>query len=318
MTHAGKMTAEQDAQAQAHDPFAFSIQLNTEEEDRGFRRENDGDEIQRPDVVDDCCQGLLLMSRIDRIVHGREVKDGSLATLVVFGFRFHGIDENRRFKQAVINVTFQDEQKRERADPEVIALWPNGDFTLGEPTELQVEETDGGEAGGEVQGGVAAATGGGHIVRKWERKLSYKKAERARLTGSIVLDTDIRRFGRNNGFRLTLTEDTKAATGLVTDLRAAVLLRRANDTDRFTATVKITAKAHFAYNVIRGIRDISGLSPRNDPVIFKPGVQYLRPASLGDFLEEKLQANIDEDNLNSGGLGGYAGVLGSTVLATSG
>ncbi|KAI0437935.1 hypothetical protein F4803DRAFT_536873 [Xylaria telfairii] len=303
---------------EVQDPFSFSIQLNTEEEDRDFRRYNDGDEIQRPDIVDDCCQGLLLMSRIDRIIHGTETENGSLATLVVFGFRFHGINENRRFKQAIISVTFQDEQKRERADPEVIALWPNGDFTLGDPTEIRVEATDGTEVSLDAQGGVTGAQGGGHIVRKWERKLSYNKLERARLTGSIVLDTSIRRYGRNNSVRLTLREDTKAASGLITDLRAAVLLRRINNTDRFTATVDIKAKAHFSYNVIRGVRDICRFSSGNDPVIFKPGVQYLRSVSLGDFLESRLQAEVDEHNLTAIKLDEFAGVLGSTTLTTSG
>lgn len=310
------MAAEQETQER--DPFAFEIQLSTDAEDRDFRRTNDGDEVQRPDVVDDLCQDLLLMARIDRIVHGREAKNGSRATLIVFGFRFHGIDEKRRFKQAIINVTFRDEKERERADPEVVALWPNGDFTLGEPTEVQVEEVNGGEGGFEGQAGGAGVTGGARVMRKWERKLNYNRTERARLTGSIVLDTSIRRYGRNNGIRLTLAEDTKAGSGLVTDLRAAVLLRRANDTDRFTATVRINAKAHFAYNVIRGVRDISGLSPRTGPVIFQPGVQYLRPPSLGDFLEEKLQGKIDSENLNAKGLDGFAGVLGSTAIATSG
>lgn len=117
------------------DLFSFEVQLNTEDAGREFHRYNDGDEIQRPDVVDDCCSNLLLMARIDRIIHGNETENGSPATLVIFGFRFHGISEMRRFKRAIITITFRDEQKRSgAADPEVIALWPNGDFTLGEPT----------------------------------------------------------------------------------------------------------------------------------------------------------------------------------------
>ncbi|KAL8395726.1 hypothetical protein RB595_003270 [Gaeumannomyces hyphopodioides] len=177
---------------------------------------------------------------------------------------------------------------------------------------------DGGEGGLETQAGMAGASVGGHVVRKWERKRDYKKTTRARLTGSIVLETSIRKYGKNNGFCLTLSEDTKAASGLVTDLRAAVLLRRANDTDRFTATVKIKAKAHFLHNAIKGVRDVSGRSPQNDPVIFKPSVQYLRPSSLGGLLEEKLWAEIDENNLNAKELDVFSGVLSSTALAMSG
>src|SRR5271155_2060105 len=104
------------------DEFSFGIQLNTVAEDRDYHRKNYDDEIQRPDVIDDICKGLLLQARIDRIVHGHETENGNPATLVVFGFRFHGIDENRRFRQAIITILFQDEMKRTEADPEVIAL----------------------------------------------------------------------------------------------------------------------------------------------------------------------------------------------------
>jgi hypothetical protein len=289
------------------DPFSFNIQLNTDEEYCGF---------QRPDVVDDYCLDLLLQGRIDRIVHGHETKDGNPATLIVFGFRFHGIDKNRRFKRAIVTILFQDERKRNRADPEVIALWPNGDFTLGEPTGITVDDTVGGDAGLNLTSGTIVQ-GGGNASRKWEQKKSYKKTDRASLTGSIILDTSIRESGKNNAVRLTINEDTTATSGLVTDFRAAVLLRRKNDTDNFLGTVKIKAEANILYNAIRGLRDISGFSPGNDPVKFKPSQQYLREATLSRFLKDKLAEHIDDENLNTAKLDGLAGVLGTTALATS-
>jgi hypothetical protein len=295
------------------DEFSFGIQLNTVAEDRDYHRKNYGDEIQRPDVIDDICKGLLLQARIDRIVHGHETENGNPATLVVFGFRFHGIDENRRFRQAIITIVFQDEMKRTEADPEVIALWPNGDFTLGETTPIDVEDTIGGEAGGNVGG----PQGGGQATLNWERKRSYKKSDRATLTGSIMLDMSVRDYGPNNAVRLTINENATATSGLVTDLRAAVLLRRKNDTDRFLAFVKIKAKGNFFYNTVRGLRDLSGNSPPNDPVIFKPGVQYLRPATLARFMEIKLAEKIDDKDLNAARLDDLAGVLATTVLGTS-
>ena len=304
------------ASSEVKDPYSFDIQLNTEKEDRDWRRKNDGDEIQRVDVVDDLCTGLLLQARIDRIVHGHETENESPATLVVFGFRFHGLDDKRRFKQATVTILFQDEKKRTRADPEVIALWPNGDFTLGEPTKIDVEDTKGGEIGADITGGTVVQ-GGGHVTRMWERKQSFKKTDRSTLTGSIILDTSIREFGPNNAVRLTINENTTATSGLVTDFRAAVLLKRKNDADIFLGTVKIKAKAHFAYNAIRGLRDITAFRPKDDPVKFKPGEQYLRPATLSGFLEAKLAEDVDEKNLNSTHLDCLAGVLGTTVLATS-
>lgn len=298
------------------DTFEMTIQLNTEEAGRGFHRYNDGDEIQRPDIVDDLCLDLLLQARIDRIVHGTETDNGNPATLVVFGFRFHGINEKRRFKEATILVTFQDADNKPRADPEVIGLWPNGDFTLGEVTEIDIDSTTGQEVGTDAKVGNGLEAGA-HATFKWERKQVYKKSDRSSLTGSIILNTAVRKHGLNNAIRLTISENTAAASGIVTDIRAAVLLRRKNDIDYFLATIKMKAKAHFLYNAVSGIRSVSGFSPANDPIKFKPGEQYLRPATLYSPLEAKLAEGIDEGNLSCAKLDSLAGVLGTTALAIS-
>ncbi|SPN98680.1 uncharacterized protein DNG_01724 [Cephalotrichum gorgonifer] len=300
------------------DPYAFDIQLNIDDDDRDYRRYNDGDETQRPDILDDRCDDLLLMARIDRIVHGTEAESGKPATLIVFGFRFHGINEERRFREAIIDITFRDEQKRHASDPEVTALWPNGDFTLGDPTEVQVEESKSTEAGADAKAGGGGAETGGRISQKWERRLNYKKTDRSTMTGSIVLDTNVRKFGKNNGVRLTIAENSLARSGLVTDLRAAVLLRRQSVADNFLATVRIEAKAHFFYNAVKELRKLSPFGRRPaDPVKFVPGVQYLRPPTLAGFLEAKLAEKIDEKELNAAKLDSLAGALGTTVLATS-
>lgn len=301
---------------EAKDPYAFDlIQLSTDSEKRGMHRLDDGKQIQRADVVDDLCQGLLLQTRIDRIVHGFEEDGKGPATLVIFGFRFHGLDEERRFTQAIITVTFRDEKERdEYYDPEVISLWPNGSFTLGEPTVVEVENKNEREIGADVTAG-SVVQGGGHAVLKWERTKSFTKADKSTLTGTITLDTKVRYTGNNNAIRLTISENHAAASGIVTDLRVAVLLRRKNDIDTFMASVKMKAKADFRYNLFRGVRDISGLSPPNGPVRFKPGVQYLRPPTLGDVMEAKLGEPIETDKLNAAKLDGLAGVLSTTVLS---
>lgn len=302
--------------APENDPFEFNIQLNTDEAGRGFHRFNDGDEIQRPDIVDNLCLDLLLQARIDRIIHGTEMDNGNPATLVVFGFRFHGINEKRRFKEATILITFQDAEKKPRGDPEVIGLWPNGDFTLGEVTEIDIDNTTEQEVGADAKIG-SGAEASTHATFKWERKQSYKKTDRSTLTGSIILNTAVRKYGPNNAIRLTISENTAAVSGIVTDIRAAVLLRRKINTDCFLATVKMKAKAHFLYNAVNGIRSISGLLSANDPIKFKPGEQYMRPATLSTHLEEKLAEKIDESNLSFAKLDGLAGVLGTTALAVS-
>ncbi|WQF82581.1 hypothetical protein CDEST_07595 [Colletotrichum destructivum] len=297
------------------DPFSWDFQLDTTDAGRNFHRRNDGHEIQRPDVVDDCCLGLLLQARIDRIIHGYIKSGTGPATLIIFGFRFHGIDEDRRFKKAEITITFQDEGKQPRNDPEVVALWPNGSFTLGEPLEVEVEESSGGEAGLSVTGGVGVQ-GGGQALRRWGRKIGYKRpVNNASLTGSIILDTNIREYGRNNAIHLTLNESKMTSSGIVTDFRAAVLLRRQSPEDTFTGTVIMKADAHFAYNAVKGAREVFGGSPVNDPIIFSPGIQYLRPKTLLGALETQLEEEIDDCNLGGVSIESLAVMQGITVLA---
>ncbi|KAI3006438.1 hypothetical protein M752DRAFT_274756 [Aspergillus phoenicis ATCC 13157] len=302
--------------SQPIDPFAFDpIQLATEPESRGMHRLDDGSEIQRPDVVDDLCQNLLLQARIDRIVHGYEDEGQSPATLVIFGFRFHGLNEERRFKQAIITLTFQDEQKRGGSyDPVVTALWPNGSFTLGEPTIIDMESKKEGEVGADMTAG-AVIQGGTHSVVRWEKTKAFQRSDRSTLTGSIFLDPTVRHTGRSNAARLTISENNAAASGIVTDFRVSVLLKRRNDHDTFMASVKLKAKADFRYNLFRGIRRISGFSPPNGPVRFKPGVQYLRPPTLGDEMEARLAEAIEANKLNAARLDKLAGILSTTVLA---
>jgi len=293
------------------DQFAFNIQLKTADGKMGFHSKNDGDENQRPDIVDDICRGLLIQARVDRIVHGTETENGKPATLIVFGFRFHGLSKSRRLRTARINILFQDDQKRSRSDPEVIALWPNGDFTLSKTT-IAIQNTTGGEIG--AQAGVTAA--GATITLKLEQQKGYESFDRSTVTGSMLLDLDVRDYGPKNAVRLTLQEDGTNNTGVITDLRAAVLLRRKNNTDRFAAFVNVKASGDFSYNAVKGLRDLLGKAPPNDPVKFSPGTQYLRPGSPSDAAQQSLAADIDEKNLSAVNLNELGLALGTTVIAT--
>ncbi|KAL7935470.1 hypothetical protein V8C35DRAFT_299549 [Trichoderma chlorosporum] len=293
------MTSTPAEAVEEQDDFSFNLQLNTVNENRDFHRQNYQRQIQRPNVVDDICRGMLLLGRIDRIVHGRETEDGSPATLLIFGFRFHGADERRRFKQATVTISFRDEQGRNELDPEVIDMWPNGDFPLGQPTRVAVVDSKT-TTTKLAMSGLNILQVSANAAMKRGRQQSYTREARSLMTGSIILDMGVRKYGENNAIRITVTEDPVAATGLVTDFRTAVLLKRNSDSDKFQARVNIKAKAHFFYNAVRGMRDISGFSPANDPITFQPGVQYLRLASLNE--------EIDENNLKKAKLAGVVGM----------
>lgn len=287
--------------------FDITVQLNTVKDRRGYHRRNAPGEIQRPDIVDDFCKDLLVKARIDRIVHGQESPNGKPATLIVFAFRFHGLDYRRRLRQATISISFEDKQKRGAdSDPVVIGLWPDGDYTLGDEIPVDEETTRKAELGGNL----GVTNGGIQATAKWEKKKSQRKNMRASLTGSM--DLQGREFGSDNAIRVTVQENPATTSGLVTDLRAAVLLRRDNDKDLFVGSVDVSAKGHFSYNIIRGLRDISGGTPPKDPVVFKPGKQYMRPNVRG-----KLAEKIDESNLGSVKLEDLTGALSTTLIVTT-
>ncbi|KAK6354157.1 hypothetical protein TWF730_008570 [Orbilia blumenaviensis] len=168
-------------------------------------------------------------------------------------------------------------------------------------------KTSGVQLGAEV--GVVGAAG--TIAFNLERQSWYQRLDRSTVVGSIVLDTRARNYGPNNAVRLTLGEDSAGKTGVITDLRVPVLLIRNSD-DRFTASVKVTATGNFLQNAIVGLRNLIGQSPPNDPVIFKPGLQYLRPPTLSADLERNLAAEVDEHNLSETQLDKFGGALGST------
>ncbi len=171
----------------------------------------------------------------------------------------------------------------------------------------------GGDVG--IPVGATGAQVGAHAVHTWEKKQSYKQLHESTLRGSIVLDNGVREVGPNNAVLLTLSEDDAAASSVVTDFRASVLLERKNNTDIFTAKVK-KGRAFFLYNVFRGIRDITPFRPTNDPVRFQPGTPYLRQATQAPAYEARLSTHIEETELTAGKLAEVAGVLSSTVLTT--
>ncbi|EPS42029.1 hypothetical protein H072_4033 [Dactylellina haptotyla CBS 200.50] len=295
------------------DEFEFKpIQFQTAQGDLGFHNINDGDENQRPDIIDEMCMGMFVQARLDRVVHGTETQGGEPATLIVFGFRFHGLHKERRLRTAEIKILFQDEKKRARKDPVVVGMWPNGEFTLTE-TPVKMRNLTGGEVGGEAGAVGLAAT----VALKLERETEYQYNDRSTITGSIILDLKVRNYGPKNAVRLTLTEDESNKTGVVTDLRVPVLvLRKGADTDRFGVFVKITATGNFLQNTAWGLRNLCH-APANDPVWMKPGLDYLRAPTLASALEEKLAAEVEKDALGKllSNLEDFGAALGTTKLA---
>ena len=316
----------------AEEGQSFDIQLYADPKSKtqtSYHLDYDKTEINQTNIITDAVAGLLVKARLDRVVHGQESENGKPASLIVFAFRFHGINKRRRFRSVVIKIRFQHEKDLMKSDPEVVALWPDGDFTLSKST-VPVQVTK--SIGGTVNGGVNFASA--NATAKWERQANYQTEDRATLVGSTFLDMTARKSGKDNAILLSLYEDESASSSIVSDLRVATLLRRNSDTDRFLAFVNIKATADFKYNFIKGLRDLTGNTPPRQPVIFKPGVQYEGPRGLHktpqagipqtDDPKDKvdptdsadLDYQVDPKNLNAIMLSSLGRALSTTILKT--
>jgi hypothetical protein len=250
-------------------PRTINIPLYLDEDAGAFHLKKTPGQQQHQHVIDDLCAGLELHADITDVVHGRLSPIEAPASLIIITFRFYGSNMTQRFHQAEITVRFTDEMKHLDFDPEVIKLWPEGDFTLDKSTTHE-ENTSGTEiyttgGPGPVQVGVKAS---------WTKTAKFEMSNRAGLIGSKRIEG--RNWGQQNAVRFHLFENTTQKTGIASELRTAVLLKRLNDTNRFKADVTIKATADIGYGFQTLVRKFMGRSPEVDPVTFNPQLEPTR------------------------------------------
>ncbi|XXG99625.1 hypothetical protein Hte_005966 [Hypoxylon texense] len=268
-----------------------------------FHTLNQGDEIQRENIADDTTAGLLIQADLLKVIHGQESPDGEAATLMVIGFRFQGINQRRRFREVQVTIHFEDEEEPLLHAPEVVAIWPDREYSY-EETSTAVEDTRSVEPGASAGASVASAT----LTGRWEVKTATNRANWAVVTGARVRRG--RNYGKRNAVTLSLYENASQRSGVVRDLRVAILLRLHEDTDRFRGYFSINALADIHYKAAWIIHQLSG-DRRNDPVIFKRGVQFLGPR--GTLTADQP---IDPSNLRSVSLRQLGDVVSVTRIDT--
>ncbi|KAI4864933.1 hypothetical protein F4820DRAFT_422140 [Hypoxylon rubiginosum] len=251
-----------------------------------FHTLNQGDEIQRENITDDTTAGLLIQADLLKVLHGQESPDGEAATLIVIGFRFQGINQRRRFREVQVTIYFEDEEEPLLHAPEVVAIWPDREYSY-EETSATVEDTHSVEQGASAGASVASAT----LTGRWEVKTTTNRANWAVVTGARVRRG--REYGKRNAVALSLYENASQRSGVVRELRAAILLRLHEDTDRFRGYFSINALADVHYRAAWIVHQLVG-DRRNDPVIFKRGVQF--PEPKGALMADQ---QIDLSNLRS-------------------
>ncbi|KAK5989097.1 hypothetical protein PT974_10595 [Cladobotryum mycophilum] len=282
-------------------PNTLILQLYTIQDESSYHLKNEPGEIQRLNVIDDLCAGLLLQSHLLGVVHGRLSPGGDPATLVIMSFEFQGQDQARRFQHAEIKVRFADEKQPLDADPEVHSLWPEGDFSFSE-SQATVSQTLGSEvnASGQAVGFLSVGLAG-----NWARTIEGTRTDRASLKGARRIEE--REWGKKNVVRLVIHENETQKSGIPSRVSAAMLLRRKeNSESRFVAYVEVNAKAGKRYQAAKALRKVRGATPLNDPVIFDPASSN----SSG------ILRDIHSDDLGAVGLESLAQVISTTMLST--
>ncbi|KAF3942303.1 hypothetical protein ABW19_dt0205612 [Dactylella cylindrospora] len=242
---------------------------------------NDGDEIQRPEVLDSECIGLKISGSLYRVVHGIDNYDNQNkpASLIVMGFRFNGTTQKRRLRSVTIDVSFQGEKPDRRGgyfDPEVVTFWPEKKESL-EDTEVDIEKSK--SFGGNISVGFYGASVG--IEGSTGIGRAFKTTARATVEVAKGLGEG-RTGGSDNMVSITINENWETMGGLP-DIRVPILLNRKNNDDKFIATISIKGDGGFKYNTASSIKRIVGKSPVNHPVVFDPNkLPWSRRATAED------------------------------------
>ncbi|KAL4960197.1 uncharacterized protein BDV14DRAFT_148270 [Aspergillus stella-maris] len=274
----------------------LTIPLDVVQDSAGYHTRNEPGERQRENIIDDLCSGFLLQATLQGTVHGTLTPGGDPATLLVMQFLFQGHTAKRRFRTAEIKIKFADQKCPLDDDPEIIDLWPQGNFTFN-PSEVDVNDSKGGSA--TVSGGIPGASL--ELTGNWARSTGKKRNHAASLRGARRIEG--RDWGKQNVVRITLEENGDQKEGIIPAISTAVLLKRKDADACFTAQVEVQAQADIRYATAMRIRDVSGKSPVTDPVVFDPTCQ--QTLSVGDA------THLEAETLEA-----FATATSTTVLST--
>lgn len=244
-------------------------------------------------IVDEFCAGLLLQVEVTDVIKGHLTREGSPATLLLITNRFLGFTSQRRFREVELIINFHDAKKSSFYDPEVVKVWPDGEYTYRE-SPVEVEDTKG--ASGNVGGGYAGVSV--NISANWERKTSSTQIGRARMTGARWRGASSR---IRNGVRLFIQENANQKDGIISEVHTSVLLRQRNPDRELSAELEIIAdggqrfKAEWKYRGLRGERSIKSpaFSPRTTARSANINAGFLQDEDLGRLSGVPAQKKIE-------------------------
>ncbi|MCJ1353825.1 MAG: hypothetical protein MMC33_003812 [Icmadophila ericetorum] len=216
----------------------------------------------------------ILDSHLLDVFHGHAAPGKEPATLLVVDFRFLSPSQERRFKQAEIELQFEDEGRRSTQDPEVAGIAPNGDFPLN-PTSRIVTTT--------LSGGVSVMAGGtiasARVGIGWDRSTTTERTDRGTVMGHTKVKG--RAFGKMNVARFMMRENSSQQDRIPSRLRIAILLKRCSKEDRFLIIAEIKTKVDVRHSLNRIVQNWRGTAVKSDYILFDPGVTSGKPTGPG-------------------------------------
>ncbi|RKL35154.1 hypothetical protein BFJ70_g8012 [Fusarium oxysporum] len=280
------------------------IPLFEEGEDGASLRTRNADGQKARSVLIDRGNSLILQAVLTNVTHGDFTEGGDGASLLIFEFTFIGKGD-RRFTDAQITITFEDEKQVTINCPSVTMISPSGKFALNKKTSTR-----------DIHQGFNASLGGGPGIVSGELGYIWERSEIKEDRHATTL-VGLKRClgasgGKYNSVTWMLEEDTETREGIPSFLRGGVLLRRRTD-DPFQFTIEVKTDVDLGGKLRRFI----GLE-KPDPV---------EPVVLGD--ETDLDAlgigslnpdieGLDLQNMGSMDVAQHAHVILATLLNVPG
>ncbi|KAM3064851.1 hypothetical protein ACMFMG_010441 [Clarireedia jacksonii] len=273
--------------------FEFEIPLvDVNDENAQTRIDNKRDEHghvipHRPDVTGSDRKGAAVRGFMGPIVHGfGSTTDKTPYTLVIFEWFCSKPGHGLRFKEAIIEVSFEAKGTRRKAqsqfemaqrnggrladwDPEVVAVAPRG-TTYHHPTAHHVTEKRSFEISLKAKYEPFFSAGPKFT---WEKTDDAKRADAVQVIGEPAFLGKSRAIA--NGVRFKFFENSSQGTGVPSYVRTAVLLkRRRNDNGKFVGKVNTEFKVSVVEDAKGAVKDVIRrlLGRRDQPIEFDPDV----------------------------------------------
>lgn len=257
------------------EPYAIDIELfPTGDDTSGYRtRNHPSPSRQNQRTLITNREGVIFSKcTMKDVVHGRlgEI-EGSLddpATLIVLKFEFGSSMNKRRIKAARIKLQFIDSNNRhgeDREDPNVLRMYPEGDFRLTKTSHILETKTSGGLNLGAPP--IVGLQAGGQIT--WEETRTRQVHDSVRLHGRTALLG--MEHGDVNTAIWTLLENHTDKTGVPAELCVSVLLTRHSDRP-FQCIFEMELELD-TRSALEKVLRVMGKRNVDDPILFDPATR---------------------------------------------